>query len=1008
MSLSDKILAYYRLDGNANDSIGTRHGVAFGVTYAPGVAGQCGIFDGMAEIAVSAFGVDFGGALSVSFQFKVSVQPGSGAYYTMATYTGAVEIMIDGNGYLAFFVMGADGSSVKFYGVETDFADNAWHQAGFVFDAGTLSIMADGAFVTPTVMMDMPFTAIYYEADQHFKLGCGSLVGSLDDIVISDQVLSEAEMASLYTDPGLPSPVWVRQGVALHVGEVYVRQHQRLLLSRGDYTPGFLAAWAGLPDEATVNQGIWTPLGENTVHFLLSGFGADQVQAIITSSGEDACQALLHGLGTGRDHQLFVGFPVAVSQAIQNRVGWFLHVVQKQLHLLSRGDYVPGTQKIVAGLPDEARGNQSTINSLSEAITTAQGVLNLLSRGDHTPGAQKNLAGLPDEARGNQSAINSLSEAITTAQGVLNLLSRGDNTPGAQKNLAGLPDEARGNQSAINSLSEAITTAQGVLGLLSRGDYVPGTQKNLAGLPDEARHIQVIKNQISTSVQVAVKQLLTLSADPVRGFHQLLQTIAEKNDIYGMQKLSLAVSETAMRYFSTPFEIYLDGRPLSGRFVTAEILYDENTVHNSLNLTSADPQLFAWADPAIQPGEPRIEVHVGTRLMYFIILPDGLTGEASDFKLTALSVSIREDSDFAENLEFTLPAPELASEIAAGLTEYCPIDWQAHDWIVPATFSFSGPPLDGIQRLAEAVGAVVRCQDDGSLLVRPRRPVRPVDMPSTPAAVDYDNDIVIALNHAMEAGSGCNAVEVLGAAGDTFIPILKLEEVEDGPYIGQTVYVRVYWAGNPVRVSDTYATDGDISVIGNGVFYTQEEEETIEFLNGTASVNLPVDELMGVEWIGDSGGEISYTRDQSELVIADSAFRVATVRYRTRYQRYQVSGHDVERLIAVLFLTPGNEVDVLIQTPEDPVWAAPITDELLTDAAAAVARGTAYIDANKYSKSTLTIEAPYVDAAVDGAVCHITDSEIQHPGNHHIVSSKISVDGPKVINILGVEKCLIS
>jgi hypothetical protein len=447
---------------------------------------------------------------------------------------------------------------------------------------------------------------------------------------------------------------------------------------------------------------------------------------------------------------------------------------------------------------------------------------------------------------------------------------------------------------------------------------------------------------------------------------------------------------------------------MRGRAREVTIIYDEGSVHNELIIAGNDPELFSWADPEIMYGEPRIEAIVGSRVMNFII--DSRDGEMTDFTITCLSVSAKEDGPYTTEIDFQLDTPTLASEIAASLVTYCPVQWEADDWVVPESFSFQGTPLHGVVRLAEEIGAVVRCQDDGSLLVRKRRPVRPVDMPHAKADVSYDRSNMIVLSHSETPESGYNAVKVTGLMPETFIPQMALEPIEDGdstrgPKTGETCYVRVYWAGHEPSVISTYVTDGLITPVGGGAFYTDTKEEVVEFNDGMASVGLPVFELLSYEWIGDDGGQVEFVTHSNELNIDAGKFRVARVKYRTRFVRYQLERHNVERLIAVLFLTVDPAVSVFVRTAADPVEGNTIDAPLLSSEHAAVARGTAWID-QQYRKSVCEVTVPYLDIAIDGNIAFIDDSHIGSPGNYHIVRSEISIQGPMTVNRLRLEKCL--
>jgi hypothetical protein len=268
------------------------------------------------------------------------------------------------------------------------------------------------------------------------------------------------------------------------------------------------------------------------------------------------------------------------------------------------------------------------------------------------------------------------------------------------------------------------------------------------------------------------------------------------------------------------------------------------------------------------------------------------------------------------------------------------------------------------------------------------------------------------LGHSEEPESGYNAVRVNGLMPETYVPQLQAEPIEDGdssrsPVIGETCYVRVYWAGNEPTVMETYVTSGIIKVAGGGKFYTDIEEEVVEFKDGIATVSLPVFDLLSYQWIGDAGGKVNFTRHGTELSIEAGKFRLARVRYRTRFKRYQLEKHNVERLMAVLFLTVEPAVSVFVRTASEPVEGDTIDAPLLTSEHAAVARGTAWID-QQYRKSICDITVPYSDIAVDGKIAFIDDSHIGSPGNYHITRSEIVIEGPMTTNQLRLEKCLTS
>lgn len=614
---------------------------------------------------------------------------------------------------------------------------------------------------------------------------------------------------------------------------------------------------------------------------------------------------------------------------------------------------------------------------------------------------------------------------------------RGDCVEKRQKNTIGLLRDIYKIQGNLYIHTEASRILQKIIHTHSRGDYVGKRQKNKIALMRDIHKFQSIL-YIHTEANVIFQKIFTvISGEPVTNNVAYLQSLLKHNDIIKLQNISymlkdmelftymggLTESKIAGFVESGQFGsfinlyLYIDGREInnSGKCGNFYMVFHERSVHNSIRIQSNSPELFRWADPNINYGEPRIEVQIvysitvdGTeqikqKSIEFII--DARDGEMTAFEISGISVSVKEDAPFAESMDYQLTAPKLASEIAEEISTYCSVTWDTVDWVVPVEFEFSGKPLDGLQLLANEIGAIVRCQEDGSLLVRKRRPVRPIHMDDAAFDFNYDRDFILSLTHLEERETGYNAIEVFGRSLDASIPDM---EVEGTPAVGEDCFIRVYWAGKNITVFDRYVTDGDIEIIGNGAFYYRDEEQIVEFKEGIAKVAHPVFSLLGYEWIGDSDALIEWVQHDDSLTIPSRGFRVANVKYRTRYQRYKLFGHNVEHLIAALFLDPGYDVSTKVRTSADPVYGSPIDAPLLTTEEAIIQRGKDWIDA-QYRKSNVSIEVPYkfdTFDIYDGKLAYINDAHIGEQGNYHIKGYTLFVEGPKITNQIEVEKCL--
>lgn len=301
----------------------------------------------------------------------------------------------------------------------------------------------------------------------------------------------------------------------------------------------------------------------------------------------------------------------------------------------------------------------------------------------------------------------------------------------------------------------------------------------------------------------------------------------------------------------------------------------------------------------------------------------------------------------------------------------------------------------------------MRCQDDGTVEVRDRFPVRPIDMDIVEAAVSYRRDEeLIQLRYEQKKGSGYNMVEIRGEEAEIAIPDTEIEE--SAPVISQTVHVRVYWQDREpdgTELDFSYVTSGAVESLGTSV---EVKEEVVVFHAGTGTAAYPITTLRSISWLGDVGGAVTSHAYSKILTIADQAYRVGRVSYTTTYHRYRVLGSDVEVLLALLSITSDPDVAVRVQTNPANYQAPDIIEPFLGDEGSAVSRGKAWLDANKYDFTKAVIMAPYQNGALDGVLAYINDAEVNCFGNYHIRRSNVWFDGPRVVNELEIIQCQVS
>ena len=206
-TLSDGLVAYYKFDGNANDSSGNgndgvEHG---GVTYVDGVIGQAGKF-GYNIVDYIEVTKDFEIGKEWTFTEWVNLNINSSHIISIATEYNINEFLIyphkDFRGEFHFAV---NDVVIAGHNPIPNINDNQWHLVILKSDGQMVSFYIDGIlYETFTDIQDLDITSqnliIGQEQD---SLGGGfvldeSLNGMVDDFRIYNRALDEAEIAELY------------------------------------------------------------------------------------------------------------------------------------------------------------------------------------------------------------------------------------------------------------------------------------------------------------------------------------------------------------------------------------------------------------------------------------------------------------------------------------------------------------------------------------------------------------------------------------------------------------------------------------------------------------------------------------------------------------------------------------------------------------------------------------------------------------------------------------------
>lgn len=441
------------------------------------------------------------------------------------------------------------------------------------------------------------------------------------------------------------------------------------------------------------------------------------------------------------------------------------------------------------------------------------------------------------------------------------------------------------------------------------------------------------------------------------------------------------------------------------------ITYDQNTVHNSIEIRSNSKSLFRRADPSINAGTERIVVYLGItraspRVLRFLI--EDLRGEEGAFTIWGRSVSARNEPPYTKNVDVVLESFTPASSVARNMLSYGSLIWNTIDWNLPDGFEFEGSPIAGIQLIAQSVGAIVRSDDSGNIIVRNKYTVDPSNLQKVGGDVGYDRyDDIYSLSFNIEKGTGENRIEVDGYGPSIETPIIEVEDrTEEGTNIGADVYIRIYWTGQQKRkIIDKLVTDGVLKDLGENT--SRIEDNIIAFENGIGTAQYPVHSGFSGKWLGINAGIISYSMYSTELKCPAYNFGVYQATYTTLYHRYLARSHNVVAILAVLELDEGAGINVIITRGPGDLPAKGITDGNLTTIASAKQKGLAYLNDKGYDKKVVEIQVPYEEKATDGNIAYVNNAEIDCTGNFYISSVIIEINGPKLANRITILQCLV-
>lgn len=309
------------------------------------------------------------------------------------------------------------------------------------------------------------------------------------------------------------------------------------------------------------------------------------------------------------------------------------------------------------------------------------------------------------------------------------------------------------------------------------------------------------------------------------------------------------------------------------------------------------------------------EVQIGSDIYQFIVDSIDLSrGGPPNVEPSIVGVSPSAKYDFPRALPYSkewitaVTAKDAAEDAIGGDT----IQWDIVNWTLPAyrLAVEDVSPISVVQEIAEAAGALVESNLDGTLRVRYRHPVSVPDYETTvPSHAVTEKEDILTTDEKLSPDKLTNRVRVLDIDAD-FTDFLEFEEITTTPNVLQGTLKAFPGPWREINLIDTHDTrdPGEILMNYTGIVVEEvlgDEEtgegELLEVYGGVTNASKPVWGITEILWESANLGSVTFTPGSSTLKFGDEdSFGLLKLKYTTKYHAYHVvysSGIDVSQFV---------------------------------------------------------------------------------------------------------------
>lgn len=212
MALTDNLVAYYKLDGNSNDSVGSNNGTDTNISYVAGKINNSASLNGSSSYIQTPYS-NASSEFTNVFWFKCAASTTSNQTLSGQTTSALLKywFLIGRNNHPTFprklVALVGGGTALTMYGT-TNVDDGNWHMGAIVLKSGASALYVDGnledsdttSYTVPTTSMPTHYFGKTGDNDSYLN-------GLLDESGIWSRALTSTEITQLYNSgAGLQYP----------------------------------------------------------------------------------------------------------------------------------------------------------------------------------------------------------------------------------------------------------------------------------------------------------------------------------------------------------------------------------------------------------------------------------------------------------------------------------------------------------------------------------------------------------------------------------------------------------------------------------------------------------------------------------------------------------------------------------------------------------------------------------------------------------------------------------